>query len=290
MRINTNEPIYHDREKITQTIAKFWDQISDAWSNIWGVHIHHGYYENDETIITKEDAQEKLIQKLIATLGVNQDDRILDVGCGMGGSSIYLAKHYQAIVTGITLSNKQVDIASKNAINNGVRNVNFKIEDALSLTSFADSTFDIVWSLESCEQFIDKKLFLKNAYRVLKPGGKLLLATWCSSSEEYQGSEAKQYQKLCHAFDVPYMPTINRYLNLMQQESFTVTSSSDWSRYVGKSWEIGVSLADAYSYFQLLKMAGWRGLRFANQIKLMREAFRTGRVQYGVFTAAKCHE
>lgn len=286
MRIRTDQPILPERENITRKIAKFWDQISEGWQKIWGTHIHHGFYENNQTISPKE-AQEKLIEKLANLLEIKPQDKILDVGCGMGGSSLYLANNYQAIVTGITLSPKQVAIATQQAEKNHIKNAAFKIEDALSLASFEDNSFDIIWSLESCEQFFDKKLFLKQAYRVLKPNGKLLLATWCAHQDEYEGFHAKQYKKLCLAFDVPYMPTIDHYRRLIALQNFTLKQSWDWSMFVKKSWDIGVSLANNYSWLQIFNMVGWRGLRFAKQIKLMQEAFNKNRVRYGVFLATK---
>ena len=286
MLIKTSQPIILNREKITQQIAKFWNQISEGWQTVWGTHIHHGYYE-DNLPLNPKDAQEKLIEKLVSLVGITPQANILDVGCGMGGTSMYLAKNHDATVTGITLSTKQVEIATKHAKANNIQNVSFKIEDALALESFADNSFDIIWSLESCEQFFDKNMFIQQAYRVLKPGGKLMLATWCSSRDEYEGAPAKQYQKLCLAFDLPFMPTIDHYRALLTAQQFSIQSSADWSIYVKKSWDVGVTLVSAYSFIQLLKMSGWRGWRFAKQVKLMRDAFHQQRVQYGVFIATK---
>ena len=286
MQIKTDHPVTNDRIKITNTIANFWDQISEGWKKIWGPHIHHGFYENNESI-TPLAAQEKLIEKLADMLQIAPQDQILDVGCGMGGSSLLLAKKYHATVNGITLSQKQVSIATLQAQLENIKNVNFKIEDALSLTSFADNSFDIIWALESCEQFYDKNLFIKQAMRTLKPGGKIMLATWCSSHEEYEGDLAKKYRKLCLAFDLPYMPTIEHYCNLFKMNDFALKETLDWSIYVKKSWDVGVSLINAYSFLQIFKMAGLRGLLFARQIKMMREAFRFNRVKYGVFLATK---
>lgn len=286
MIIRTDQPLIQDRGAITQQIANFWNQISAGWHTIWGVNIHHGFYENDEPINPKE-AQEKLIVKLAEEIKIAPGDRVLDVGCGMGGTSMYLAKHYDAIVTGITLSQKQIEIATDLTKTNQITNVEFKIEDALSLASFPDNSFDVVWSLESCEQFFDKKLFLQQAYRVLKPNGKLMLATWCSSHDEYQDVSAQKYKKLCAAFDLPYMPSIEHYRQLVEQEKFKINSYADWTDYVARSWDIGVSLVNAYSFLKLLKMGGWRGWRFAKQIKLMQKGFHENRVRYGVFFATK---
>lgn len=286
MIIKTNQPLMKDRNMITQKITTFWDQISEGWQQIWGTHIHHGFYENNQAM-SPENAQEKLIEKLAHLVDIKPYAKILDVGCGMGGSSIYLAKNHDALVTGITLSSKQVEIATRKADEIQLKSLSFKVEDALSMHSFADNSFDIIWSLESCEQFFDKDQFIKQAYRVLKPGGKLMLATWCSSHEEYEGRLAKKYIKLCSAFDLPYMPTMDHYLNNLSAAHFSISLSLDWSKFVTKSWDVGISLLNAYSFLQLLKMGGWRGLLFAKQIKLMRDAFHQGRVKYGVFLVTK---
>lgn len=284
--INTNQPIMQNRDKITQIIANFWDKTTEGWRTIWGPHIHHGYYENNQKI-TPLQAQEILIEKLVELIELQSGMKILDAGCGMGGSSIYLAKKFHANVIGITLSQKQVDIARQQCQSENINHVEFKIEDALALNSFADNSFDIIWSLESCEQFYDKNLFIEQAFRVLKPGGKLMLATWCSDQEKYEGALAKKYKKLCLAFDLPYMPTISAYQTSLEHGGFIVKKVFDWSDYVKKSWDIGISLINAYSFIQVIKMGGWRGFRFAQQVKLMRDAFQQQRVRYGVFVAEK---
>lgn len=282
MMIRTDCPCIESRSVITKKITNFWDQISDGWRMAWGPHIHHGFYENHE-VITPLEAQEKLIKKLADLLFIEPQERILDVGCGMGGSSLYLAKKYQALVSGVTLSKKQVLIAQEQAKTENIKNVTFKVEDALSLNSFQDESFDILWSLESCEQFYNKKLFLQNAFRVLRPGGKFLLVTWCSNAEVYQGKLAREYRKLCLAFDLPYMPTMEHYSQLLEEQNYAVTAVYDWTDFVRKSWEVGISMVQMFSFLQILKTAGWRGLRFTRQIKLMKKAFSKGMVKYAVF-------
>jgi len=284
VKIKTNYPFLHERELITAQIATFWDNVSEGWEKVWGPHIHHGFYENGETI-TPLKAQENLIEKLSNMLFITSNSHIVDVGCGMGGSSIYLAKKYHAKVDGITLSPHQVNIANQKL--KDLSNVRFKVEDALTLSSFANNSIDIVWSLESCEQFYNKQLFVEQAYRILKPGGQLMLVTWCSDREEYSGRFAKKYKQICRAFDLPYMPTMNYYLSQLSTTGFKIKSGTDWSKYVEKSWDIGMALLREYSFIKILKMSGWRSLKFAYQLKLMRNAFRDQQVKYGVFLATK---
>lgn len=288
MNIQTSEPVLLNREKITRKIAKFWNKTSEGWLAVWGPHIHHGYYDHmDHDTVTPLAAQERLMQKLAEMLPISPQDNILDAGCGMGGSSLYLAETFGAWVFGITLSQKQLAIARENARAANVNNVKFMIEDALQMQSFSNASIDILWSLESCEQFYDKALFLRQAYRVLKPGGTLMLATWCSDQDEYTGYQAKQYLKLCRAFDLPYMPTMGYYQRLINQTGFQLCSSDEWSFHVRKSWEAGLTRAQNFSLVSRWKLGGIRGMRFLKQAHLMREAFDQSRVLYGVFIARK---
>lgn len=284
--IKTDQPILKNREKMNQTIAKFWNKTSYGWQEVWGPHIHHGFYEHSKEA-TPLQAQEILIEKLAQELQLSDNCKVLDVGCGMGGSSLYLAENYKATVNGISLSQTQVEIARNIAQDKKIKQVNFQIEDALSLRSFAHDSFDIIWSLESCEQFTDKKLFLEKAFYKLKSGGKLLLVTWCSSEEQYHGLEAKKYKKLCLAFDVPYMPTMDHYHYLLTKQGFKIEKSFDWTNNVKQSWDLGVRLIRAYSFLKILKLAGWRGFRFSKQLRLMQDAFSNNRIKYGVFVAIK---
>src|SRR5919106_799290 len=78
---------------------------------LWGVHMHHGLWYADET---PEVAQLQMVRHLAeeAGIGSGQSVRVLDVGGGMGGSSIYLAEHFGCEVTGITISRVQRHWAS----------------------------------------------------------------------------------------------------------------------------------------------------------------------------------
>lgn len=287
MKINTYQPVVHNRSKITKTITTFWDRTSEGWHKLWGPHFHHGYYENNQVELTPIEAQEKLMVLLADKLDIQNHDKILDAGCGIGSSSFYLAKKYQADVTGVTLSSRQVQIANSIKQHENIQNTNFKVEDALSLKSFASGSFDIVWSLESCEQFFDKKTFIQQAIRVLKPGGKLMLATWCSDREEYQNQQARKYKKLCKAFDLPYMPTMQYYETLLRQQGFLIQETIDLTEKVKKTWDVGVSIANAINFLQVIRISGLRGYLFRRKVKLMQEAYHLGRIKYGVFIAHK---
>jgi len=91
---------------------------------------------------------------------------------------LYLAHKFNATATGITLSPVQAARATERAAVAGLSTITqFKVADALNMP-FADASFDLVWSLES-EHMPDKIQFMQECYRVLKPGGTLIMVTWC---------------------------------------------------------------------------------------------------------------
>ena len=274
-----------DRQHLTKTVAKFWDQISAAWDEIWGPHIHHGYYTADK--VTPLEAQERLIVELSKFAELEDGFRMLDAGCGMGGSSLYLAQKHQAEVIAITLSSRQVEIAQEKVAAAGCSTVEFRVEDALAMSSLDDASFDLVWSLESCEQFFDKPRFLEQALRVLRPSGKLMLATWCSSKETFTDRDATKYKKLCEAFDVPYMPTISTYSQMLKDAGFNLPKEANWKPQVEKSWDIGIALAGEKPLWYIFMRTGLRGVKFLKQLRLMRDAYKQDRLDYGVFLAEK---
>lgn len=121
----------------------------------------------------------------------------------------------------------------------------------------------------------------------MKRGGDLMLATWCSSADKYDGLEAKKYKRLCVAFQLPYMPTMNRYAQLLQQQGLVGLHMLNWSAKVSESWKIGLAGLKVHPFFKIFKLSGWRGLLFIKNAKLMQQGFDEARVEYGVFIARK---
>jgi MPBQ/MSBQ methyltransferase len=171
----------------------------DAWTQdgileyYWGEHIHLGYYNKEEMEAGYKkknfiQAKYDFVDEMMKLGGIDQDVgkqvKVLDVGCGVGGTSRYLAKNLgpKAEVTGITLSPNQVARAQELAVEQDVPNAKFTVMNALEM-DFPDNSFDIVWACESGEHMPDKKKYIEEMMRVLKPGGKFVMATWCQRDD-----------------------------------------------------------------------------------------------------------
>ena len=129
-----------------QSIQWHYDLSTVFYRVLWGPHIHHGLWSGDES---SETAQLKLTQTLarlaqIPTAGCD----VLDVGCGMGGSSIHLAKHFGCRVTGVTISQAQFDYARRRITAAGLdERVEIRLCDYRDL----DGRFDKLASIEMIE-------------------------------------------------------------------------------------------------------------------------------------------
>lgn len=85
-------------------IRKFYDQSSALWESMWGDHMHHGFYTpNSRVEKTRTQAQIDMIEEVLAFAGVQNVKKMVDVGCGIGGSSRYDAVCDSAFAAAATL-------------------------------------------------------------------------------------------------------------------------------------------------------------------------------------------
>ena len=218
----------------------------DAWTEdkllerLWGEHIHLGFYAPGKKNIDFREAKVQFVHKLVKWSGLDQlpkGSRILDVGCGIGGSSRILAKHYGFNVTGITISPSQVKRARE--LTPSSLNCNFQVMDALDL-KFEDGTFDAVWSVEAGAHMNDKVKFADEMLRTLRPGGYLVLADWNSRDlREYPPSfiEKLVLKQLLEQWVHPNFISIKEFSNILRtnKNSAGKVLSGNWNLYTNPS-------------------------------------------------------
>ncbi|HZH04586.1 MAG TPA: methyltransferase domain-containing protein [Myxococcaceae bacterium] len=282
---------------LNDRIRAFYDRSSSLWENVWGEHMHHGYYPPAGSPRTPREAQADLIDALLGFGGVTRASRILDVGCGIGGSSLVLAERFNAQVTGITLSPVQAARARARAEARGYgtsgpdARATFRVEDALHMP-FAEGAFDLVWSLESAEHIPDKRALLAQCRRVLAPGGTLLLATWCRRSTEGErgelgGSDRRLLEKICNAYALPPFVSPEVFESSARALGFRDIRTDDWSDAVSPFWSDVILSALRPGSLVGLVAAGWSTVQAAWAMRWMREGFRRGLLRYALLRATR---
>ncbi len=280
-----------------QQIQEFYDASSGLWEKTWGEHMHHGYYGRAGNYkIERRQAQIDLIEELLLWAGYqnkkNTPKNIIDVGCGIGGSTLYLAEKFGASATGITLSPVQASRATERAIEvNLADKVQFQVANALEMP-FADNSFDLVWSLESGEHMPDKTKFLQECYRVLQPGGKMIFATWChretnSLAGELTSDEVKHLQEIYRVYCLPYVISLSEYRSIALECGFQNLRSDDWSTAVAPFWDVVIDSAFNSQVMIGLFQAGWQTIQGALSLSLMSRGYNRGLIRFGLICATK---
>jgi MPBQ/MSBQ methyltransferase len=291
-------------------------EVYDRWTDdhileyYWGEHLHAGHYGNPP--VKKDFIQAKVdfIDEMMAwgVAGPNptlmrrletepgssfEPVRILDVGCGIGGSVRHLAKRWPqtAHVTGITISKAQVERAAVLARIQKVENGVVMECDALKM-GFDDNSFDIVYAVESEMHMPDKDQFIREMTRVLRPGGMLVLACWNvrdTRSTPLSKDEAAHIRLLvdewCHAA----FTSIADYLDIFKKHNLTAIHAEDWAVPTQPSWRAAVFAAvrNPRRVMNVNMQQRWGMLRDAYTILRYDEAFRKGLCEYGLIRAQK---
>lgn len=280
----------------------------DSWTQdgileyYWGEHIHLGYYSEEEMAAGYKkknfiQAKYDFVDEMMKLGGIDATEdagaKVLDVGCGVGGTSRYLAKRLGegATVTGITLSPNQVKRAEELAVEQEVPNAEFKVMNALEM-DYPDNSFDIVWACESGEHMPDKEAYINEMMRVLKPGGKFVMATWCQRddrTEPFSEKDEKDLKFLYEEWTHPYFISIEKYAELIEATGLMEKpATADWVKETIASWRhsVWVGVYDPRGFIfkphRYLKC-----VRDGYCLERMHRAFDRGLMQYGMFAARK---
>jgi len=262
-------------------VREHYDRMSPYYRALWGEHIHHGYWiRGDES---KETAQQQLVEHLAEAAQIPPRAKILDVGCGFGGSSIYLAKKYEADATGITISQVQVDMANQAAAEAGVR-AKFLLMDAEAMTF--ESPFDVVWSIESITHYQDIPKFLCAAAQLLKPGGTLAITDWFKK-KGLTPRECKKYLSALEDGMMVELQTMEDYERYMAAGGMQVLESQVLNKNCAKTWDFCLDIIKDKALWALAVQNGLDFVRFLRAFKDMRAGFASGNFIYGMMVARK---
>ena len=275
---------------LNERIRQFYNSSTPLWLDTWGEHMHHGFYGIDGNIKKEnKQAQIDLINEVINWANIKNAHHILDAGCGVGGSSRYLSKKFDASVLGLTLSNVQAAAAEKYNKAQGLENkVSIMVKDMLTLDK-KDGPFDLIWSLESAEHIPDKKALLHLFNSLLETKGKCVIVTWCISSSYGNLTDKQQdlIQKIEKLYHLPPMISLHEYTILMKEAGFINVHSADWSAAVAPFWNAVIRSAIKWkSIFGLLR-AGTTTIKGAWAMQYMKKGFREGTIKFIVIQGEK---
>lgn len=243
---------YHER------IVQYYHDTEHAYKDSWDLNnslaIHYGYW--DDQVKSFPESLLRMNEIMMQTAAIQSTDSVLDAGCGVGGSSIYLASRLGCTVTGITLSQRQATQATKFAKEKNQEHlVSFTIMDYCN-TDFNDESFHVVWGCESICYADDKEKFIKEAYRILKPGGRLIIADGFVTS--FENNQQPVIRKWLDGWQVNYLETPERFLKFLKNAGFVNTAYKNISKEATRSSQ------RLYRFYFLAKLyLAWKKINFS---------------------------
>ncbi len=193
---------------------------NQPWYNaFWSDNaLHYGLWE--EGTRNLKEAIQNTNKSVSELLEIKKSDVVLDAGCGVGGTSFYIAEKYGANVHGITLSEVQLKQASSRARHSHIKNnPHFYRRDYLK-TGFKGSYFTKIFGIESFSHCSNHQALLDEMYRILKPGGKMAIVDGFSAKNNLSDDEARLFENLISGFAIPMPVSIARYKGMLKKAGF----------------------------------------------------------------------
>ncbi|BBM84480.1 SAM-dependent methyltransferase [Candidatus Uabimicrobium amorphum] len=201
------------------------DTSYQSWGNNNAYAMHYGYY--DSKVQNHIDSLVEINQQISRTAKLKKGSKILDAGCGVGASSFWLARQFSCKVTGISIADHQVRKAKSTAKREGLQKLTeFQVQDFNQL-SFPDNSFDVVWAQESYCHSENMTLTIKEANRVLKVGGLLIVAD-CFLVNNFIPSWQKMYLNFwMNGWAIPKLETAGSFYKTLTKNNFRVERKRD---------------------------------------------------------------
>jgi tocopherol O-methyltransferase len=249
-RLVTGRFLPRSDAELKSGIAKFYDESSQIWLDVWGEHMHHGYYPTP-SYKEHQAAQIDMIDRTLTWAYQNNDasaaftrpKTMVDVGCGVGGSSRHIARKWGlSTAKGVSLSPFQIQKATEFTKQQGLDGTcSYAVEDAMRMASAADGAYDLVWSMESGEHMPDKAAFVNELFRVTAPGGRVIIVTWCHrellpGETGLRPDEEGLLARICDAYYLPAWCPASEYVRLAEGLGLEDVRQADWSEPIAPFW------------------------------------------------------
>lgn len=266
-----------------------WYDYRVAWLNRNNLAFHFGYH--DQTHRTHAAALENSNRILADIAAVRPGHRVLDAGCALGGSSFWLAQHRGAEVVGITVVQSQIDRARRLAERRGLADrVTFELAD-FTRTPFPDGSFDAVWALESLCHAPDKAAFYREAARLLRPGGRLVVAEYVRTTRRIDAPGDRLVREWLDGWMIPDLDTGDEHVGAATAAGFGDVTLRDGTHYTRPSLRRLYRMAFlAYPMGLMLHGVGLRTpAQHGNLVASLRQyqALKRNYWFYGILSATK---
>ncbi len=268
--------------------AAHYDRVTHGWAMLLGEELHYGVFESPDEKL--DVATHRLTERMAAGARFEPGLRVLDVGCGTGAQSRFLAATYGVDSVGITTSS--VGVATARALTEAAGlsgQVSFEQQDATA-NEFADDSFDRVWILESSHLMRDRQALVSESVRVLKPGGRLV---WCDIVRHRNipfvevRKRREEFATLREAFGDARMEPLADYAGWFEKAGLVVEQVHDLTEATLPTFPAWRANAAQYRDAVVDALGEHGHTAFARSADILESLWRDGTFGYGLIAAVK---
>jgi cyclopropane fatty-acyl-phospholipid synthase-like methyltransferase len=217
-----------------EDFVRYYDENYGDYAAGWSPdHMHYGFWlpgTNDH-----EESLVNTVKEIIKELDISTRDTVLDAGSGSGGTCRYIARHTGARVTGINLSpvlHGQALLLSENLPDK--ERPRFELMDFTD-TAFPDGSFSRVLALESVCHTPDKNDFVREAFRLLQKGGRLLVSDFFLTDKKMTEDEKEMLNQWLRGWAMPNLAGIEEFKIMLARAGFRDLQHHDKTELIYKS-------------------------------------------------------
>jgi tocopherol O-methyltransferase len=276
-----------------EQVINYYRYCEDDYTMLWrdrkslGTHFgfwHKGVTTHSESLLRHNEIMAKAAQ-------IQPNDYILDAGCGIGGTSFWLAKNFGTRIEAINISVKQLRKAAAQARKRDRKSLVRFSKKSYYQTGFPDETFTKVWAQESLPHADDKEQFLRESFRVLRKGGKLVTSDYFLTKREMNSQEERLMNRWLNSWSMKNFMTPREFVVMAEKAGFKNVRFIDTTPLIRKSLKRLKTISQfCYPVGRFLEIVG---LRNSYQKENMRspaycwESYENGLWKHGIICAEK---
>jgi len=211
------------QEAATQYRATYDTALSELLSRIWGGNLHMGLFCNPQEPLL--EAQMRTKHHMAEAAALSPGREVIEAACGVGGTARYLAETYDVRVHATNIAEKQLTEARESTETAGLAHlVDYRFADYHDLP-FASGSCDVWWCQEALLYSVDKRRVLKEAMRVLRRGGRIIMSDLLLA----ESVACAERERITATIKAPNMWSIERWDSLIAQMRVTILERRDWA-------------------------------------------------------------
>lgn len=214
-------------------VARHYDRLDTFYRRLWGEHIHHGLWTDPS--FSPTEAVRHLAHRVAADAEMDPGTQVCDIGCGNGAPARLWAETYGASVTGFTVSEAQHAYARRQSVDGPAPT--YRLQDFLT-NDLADGSVDAAVAVESLTHITDPSAAVREAARVLRPGGRFVTCVWMAAPSPPTWARRSLLDPIRREGRLSGLPTSTEVHQWATDAGLTVQRLNDVTALVRRTWSI----------------------------------------------------